>query len=86
MAGEQRHHVRAHILRRGKIVFRRGYGAIDCVVLDVSPQGARLRVGSWLGLPESFQLRIENGAVHEARVRYRNVEEIGVQYVDGQAA
>ena len=86
MAGEQRHHARAHILRRGKIVFRRGYGAIDCVVLDVSPQGARLRVGSWLGLPESFQLRIENGAVHEARVRYRNVEEIGVQFVDGQAA
>ena len=67
MASEQRHHARAHVLRRGKIVFRRGYGVIDCVVLDLSPEGARLRVGAWLGLPERFELRIENGAVHEAR-------------------
>ena len=86
MASEQRHHARAHVLRRGKIVFRRGYGAIDCVVLDVSPEGARLRVGAWLGLPERFELRIENGAVHEARVRYRHLEEIGVQFVEDRAA
>jgi hypothetical protein len=86
MSGEKRNHARAHVLRRGKIVFRRGYGAIDCVVLDVSPQGARLRVATWLGLPETFQLRIENGAVHEARVRYRHVEEIGVEFVEERVA
>jgi hypothetical protein len=86
MASEQRHHARAHVLRRGKIVFRRGYGVVDCVVLDVSPDGARLRVAGWLGLPERFELRIENGTAHEARVRYRNLEEIGVQFVDDRAA
>lgn len=80
MSSEQRAQPRAHVLRRGKIVFRRGYGAIDCVLLDVSPEGARLRVGGWLGLPETFELRIDNGAVHEARVRYRHLDEIGVQF------
>jgi hypothetical protein len=86
MTSEQRQHARAHVLRRGKIVFRRGFGVVDCVVLDVSPEGARLRVGAWLGLPDNFELRIENGAAHEARVRYRNLEEIGVQFVDDRAA
>lgn len=81
---EQRQHTRAHVLRRGKIVFQRGYGAIDCVVLDVSPDGARLRVGSWLGLPDTFQLRIADIGVHEARVRYRSIDEIGVQFVDAR--
>jgi hypothetical protein len=86
MAVEQRHHARAHVLRRGRIVFRRGYAAIDCVVLDVSPEGARLRVGAWLDLPERFELRIESGGTHEARVRYRRLEEIGVQFVEDRAA
>jgi hypothetical protein len=86
MASEQRQQARAHVLRRGKIVFRRGYAVIDCVVLDVSPEGARLRVGAWLDLPERFELRIESGGVHEARVRYRNLEEIGVQFVEDRAA
>jgi PilZ domain len=86
MQGEQRIHSRAHVLRRGKIVFRRGYGVIDCVLLDVSPSGARLRVGTWLGLPDDFELRIENGSTHRARVRYRNLGEIGVQFVDELAA
>ena len=69
-----------------QIVFGRGYSAIDCVVLDISPQGARLRVGSWLGLPDSFQLRMENGAVHQARVRFRRIGEIGVEFLEQPAA
>ena len=58
---EQRGHPRAHVLRRAKIVFRRGYSAMDCVVLDLSPAGARLKVDQWLALPDRFELRIENG-------------------------
>jgi len=86
MSTDHRNYSRAHVLRRGKIVFRRGYGVIDCIVLDLSPEGARLKVGGWLGLPDSFELRLENGPVHEAKVRYRNHEVIGVQFVDQRAA
>ena len=81
MSTEQRDGARSHVLKRARI-FERGHSAIDCVVLDLSPRGARLRVGLWLGLPDSFQLRMENGAVHEARVRFRRLGEIGVEFLD----
>jgi hypothetical protein len=83
---EQRQHPRAHVLRRGRIVFRRGYSTLDCVVLDLSPAGARLKVEEWLALPDRFELRIENGPRREAEVRYRAMETTGVRFVDEGAA
>ena len=59
---------------------------VDCVVLDLSSGGARLKVGEWLGLPETFELRIESGPVHEVKVRYRDMETTGVEFVDRRAA
>jgi PilZ domain-containing protein len=86
MSSDRRQFPRAHVLRRARIVYRRGYSTIDCVVLDLSSGGARLRVGTWLGLPDSFELRIENGPARDARVRYREMELTGVEFVDRSAA
>lgn len=86
MSADRRQSLRSHVLRRARIVFRRGHGALDCVVLDLSPGGARLKVAEWLGLPESFELRIENGPVHEVSVRHRAMEITGVEFVDRRAA
>ena len=83
---EQRQHPRAHVLRRARIVFRRGYSTLDCVVLDLSPGGARLKVDEWLALPDRFELRIENGPRREAEVRFRAMEMTGVRFVDERAA
>ena len=82
MTIERRQSRRAHVLRRARIVFRRGHSAIDCVVLDLSSGGARLRLGSWLGIPDRFELRIENGPTHEAEVRFRELELAGVRFVE----
>ena len=81
MSDQRRFH-RAHVLRRARIVFRRGYSAIDCVVLDLSAGGARLKVGAWLALPDRFELRMENGAIRDAEVRYRALETTGIRFVD----
>jgi hypothetical protein len=86
MTADRRQTFRAHVLRRARIVFRRGHSALDCIVLDLSPGGARLKVAEWLGLPDSFELRIENGPVHEVRVRHRAMEMTGVEFVDRRAA
>jgi hypothetical protein len=83
---ERRRNPRAHVLRRGKIVYRRGHGAIDCVVLDLSTGGARLRVGEWLGMPDRFELRVDNGLAREAVVRFRELDVAGVEFVDLVAA
>jgi hypothetical protein len=86
MDSDRREFARAHVLRRARIVFRRGHSTLDCVVLDLSAGGARLKVGEWLGLPESFELRIENGPVHEVQVCHRAMEQTGVRFVDRRAA
>jgi len=83
---EKRRHQRAHVLRRARIVFRRGYSTIDCVVLDLSPSGARLKVDEWLALPDRFELRIENGVRREAEVRFRAMEMTGIRFTDDLAA
>ncbi|MFT3972251.1 MAG: PilZ domain-containing protein [Amaricoccus sp.] len=75
---DRRTHRRARVLRRAKIVFSKGRAAVDCVVLDLSPGGARLRLGPMLGVPDGFELRIENGPVHAARVAYRAADATGI--------
>jgi hypothetical protein len=86
MTAERRESPRAHVLRRARILYRRGFSTIDCVVLDVSPGGARLKVDEWLMLPRRFELCIENGPAHEAEVRYRDMQMTGIRFVDPAAA
>lgn len=81
MTPDRRQSARSHVLRRGRIVFGRGYSAIDCVVLDLSETGAKVKVAEWLGLPKSFELRIENAGVRVAEVRYRGLDAAGVEFV-----
>lgn len=77
---DRRHHQRARVLRRAKIVFNRGYGALDCVLLDLSPGGARLKLHSLFGVPDRFELRIENGPAYAATVRYRETAAAGISF------
>ena len=86
MLGNRRNSTRHRVLRRGTIVYGKGHSAVACVVLDLSTGGARLKVDEWLGLPDRFELRIENGPRREAEVRFRDMEMTGVRFVDGIAA
>ena len=85
MSEERRRHERERMLRRGRIVYRRGWSSVDCVVLDLSNSGARIRIGGLLGFPERFELRIDGGPIREAVVRYRGSGVSGVEFVDGCA-
>ncbi len=86
MSADRRQHDRAHVLRRARIVYRRGWSSLDCVVLDLSAGGARIKVGSWLGYPDRFELRIDSGPTREAVVRYRAADVTGIEFVDDRAA
>lgn len=82
MTSDRRRIARRRVLRRARIVFRNGNASVDCVVLDMSDGGARLRLGDWLGLPDEFELRLENGPAHRVRVCYRAAEIAGVRFDD----
>lgn len=70
---------RKRILKAGKIEF--GWGAIDCVVRNVSETGAALEVESPIGIPDRFDLVIPlNRSRYPARVVWRKEKRIGVRF------
>lgn len=80
---DQRQHRRARVLRRAKIVFNKGHAALDCVVLDLSHGGARLKLAPLLAVPDRFELRLDDGLVYAAVVRYRTAEVAGIRFEAG---
>lgn len=86
MGEERRRFERKRVLRRGKIVFRKGHSAIDCVLLDVSDGGARLRAPGILAIPERFELRLDNGPSHQVAVCFRTGDTTGVRFIEDHAA
>ncbi len=82
MVPERRKSPRRRVLRRGRIVYRRGHGAIDCVILDLGDGGARLRLNGLICLPGAFELRLETGASHPAEVCYRGLDATGVRFLE----
>ncbi len=86
MSDERRKLPRRRHLRRGNVVFRNGCATIQCVVLDMHAEGAKLQLADWMGLPDRVELRIGNGATHLAEIRYRTLETVGVQFIGDSAA
>jgi len=56
---ERRHAVRTRSLLAGKILLNGRRSVIDCVVRNLSPQGACLQVASMIGIPQAFDLQID---------------------------
>lgn len=55
---------------------------IDCVIRDISPKGARLRVPDAGAVPERFELLLkQTGEYRPAHVRWRRVTEVGVSFM-----
>jgi PilZ domain len=77
--GERRTSARQRRLNGAKIIFNNNSSVFDCVVRDLSDTGARLRVASPIGIPDSFDLRIDrNGACYPSKVVWRSADYIGV--------
>lgn len=72
---------RRRVLKGARLVFNRGYGAMECVVRNQSDSGARLVLGDTMGVPTRFELAIagEDG-MRAACVRWRNGEAVGIKF------
>ena len=78
---ERRASPRQRRLNGAKIVFNNNSSVIDCIVRDLSAQGARLVVSRPVGIPDRFDLRIDrNGACHSSKVTWRADDQIGVSF------
>jgi hypothetical protein len=78
---EKRRQPRTRTLKKARIVFNDGRSAIDCVVRNLSSNGAMLELPSLLGVPETFELHIESeGTRHAARTIWKGNGKMGVEF------
>lgn len=80
MAEEQRATIRHRVLKGGHVVVNGGFSTFDCTIRNLSDSGARLRVASVIGIPDHFQLMLDDGQSFECQVAWRQETELGVQF------
>ena len=81
---ENRSTQRRTTLKGGHIVFNAGRSTIDCQVRNMSAKGAKLRVSSVVGIPETFDLLLDGHSKQPCRVAWRTLKELGVSFrLDG---
>jgi hypothetical protein len=79
-AMEKRAVPRQRVLKRGTLTFHAG-GAIDCMVRNISSNGARVDVASPVGLPKSFTLVIETDRFsRHCHTVWKNEKQIGLAF------
>lgn len=82
---ERRSAMRHKVLKGATLSFNKGYGALECVVRNLSGRGARLHLGETTAVPNFFSLEIAGEQTpRSARVRWRSQTAVGVEF-DGHA-
>ena len=68
-------------LKSAKIVFNKNQSVLDCFVRDLSPTGAKLKLGDLAAVPRTFILELHDGTRFNCeRVRAMG-EELGVRFL-----
>jgi len=78
---ERRSETRHRVFKGGRLSFNKGYGALECVVRNLSDRGARLALGETTAVPSTFSLVIAGeGISRPAIVRWRSTAAVGVEF------
>jgi hypothetical protein len=80
MTQERRATIRHRVLKGGRIVFNDGFSTYDCMVRNFSEDGAKLKVASVIGIPDQFQLVLDDGRKFDCAVSWRTEAELGVTF------
>ena len=74
--------LRRRVLKAGIAASNDRHLTVACTVRDVSATGARLRVESSVGIPDTFELIIEvDGLEADCQVVWRKANEVGVKFL-----
>lgn len=78
---ERRRIARQKSFLRGVVSFNNQRSALDCLIRDVSPYGARLVFAEAVSIPDAIDLYIpQKGQTLRAQVIWRHIQEIGVAF------
>lgn len=80
MTDDHRASPRHRTLKGALIVINDGFSTFKCTVRNLSETGARLMVASIIGVPDSFQLVMDDGRKFACTVVWKTESEIGVKF------
>jgi len=78
---ERRHTQRHKSFLRGSVHFDKRRGAIDCLIRDISEEGARIIFSSAVNVPDVVEFYIPHKEeTIRARVKWRRGDEVGLAF------
>jgi PilZ domain len=84
---ERRNRARQRSFLQGRLYFNNRRSSLDCLVRDISGQGAKLKVSDSVAIPEIVELHIPNkDETYRARVQWRTGFELGLTFDGDQDA
>ncbi len=85
--GKERATARQRHNLAGRIIFNNGRSSFDCIVRDISQEGARLAVAHPPSVPEEFELTLAGQAKRtRAEIRWRRADTIGISFAKAGAS
>jgi PilZ domain len=78
---ERRRSARQKSFLRGRVDFNKGRTALDCLIRDISDDGARIIFSDTVSIPDVVDLYIpQKDQTVRARVQWRHGDEIGLAF------
>lgn len=71
---------RTRSFKSGRIIYSDRIKTLDCIIKNMSDDGAKLVLSIPENLPDAFSVRFNDGKERNCAVRWRIMNEIGVQY------
>ena len=82
---ERRREHRVRSVLQGRVIYNGGNSAFDCIVRDLSQQGAKVQFSAAVALPQKIELDIPNrGERKPAIVRWRHEDLVGLEFADAR--
>mgnify|MGYP001766110747 CR=1 FL=1 len=77
---------RTRSLLRAQAIFNKGSSTIDCLIKNISPDGARLSIDEYMTIPVEFDLEVpQRGRTFRARIVWRGEGAMGVMFIQPEA-
>jgi hypothetical protein len=76
-----RNEARQRKVTRAVIRFEGGRGEAECILRDVSADGAEILVATTFGIPSEFRLFVGDEPERACFVRWRQARRLGVQFL-----
>jgi hypothetical protein len=74
-------HFRRRTFKGGKLIFNKGLSVLDCVIRNLSDRGARVELGTAIGVPDTFELIIAPDRVKRScKIAWRSKRHIGISF------